>query len=600
MKKYKNRSEVPEKYKWDLTDFFKDDQEYNRAYDKCVKMIDELKNYVGCTKDADKLMQFLTKEIDTIALWENLYVYAYLINDQELGIDKNIERKNKSINLNNMLTSAISFFAPELLKLSKEEYKNLFTKNSKLLEYKDDLDKIYRDKDHILDEDKEVLVSSLVTSMNHFSDMSANMLNKEHNYGKVKLEDNEIVQISTTNFGLLMKNPDVKIRKKVYNSFYKVIDQYGVSSASFLNSYVNMNNTLAKIYNHSSAWDSKIFSLNMPNEAYEKLIESVENNLSALRKYYDLKRKVLKLDKLHVYDLSLELAKSVDEYSIEDAQQMIRDSLKPLGSEYIKCFDKIIDNRYIDYCQYQGKCSGGYSFNTLDRNSRILMSFNGDLDSVSTIAHESGHNVHHQFISKYNPLVYRDVSTLVAEVASLTNECLLSSYLANNGKNNREKLAGIANILGVIVSNLFGAVKEGKMETDMYNHVLNGGSLTKEYLDNLALNANKMYYGKSVVIDKYSKNTWVNRSHYYMKFYLYNYAFCISVASYVAKKILDNDKEMLDNYIKFLSLGSNTWPIDAFKVLGVDLTESKVYEQAIQYFLEMIDKFESIYNSKED
>lgn len=596
MKKYNNRNEVEDKYKWDLSDFYRNDEEFNQDYDKCVNIINHLKDYKGCTKDAKSLEEFIKLQVDAITIWENLYVYSYLVNDQELGISDNIARKNKASKLEGDLINALSFFEPELLKLSKEEYEKLFITNSNLLQYKADLDKTYRNKEHILKEDEEIIVSSLITSMNNFSDMSSNMLSMEHNYGKVKI-GKENITISTNNYRNLTKNENVAIRKKVYNSFYKVIDQYSNSQASFLNSYVSMKNTLAHIYKYKSSWDSKLFSLNMPNEAYVKLRETVENNLSSLQRYYKLKCKVLKLDKLHMYDMNLELAKSKDKYSIEESLELIKDSLKPLGNEYHKCFLKIIDNHLIDYCQYKGKCSGAYSFATLDKDSRILMSFNEDLDSVSTIAHEGGHNVHHQLVKANNIAVYRDISSLVCEVASLTNECLLSSYLAKNGKTKEEKLAGIANILGVINSNLFGAVREGHMEEEMYEYVRLNNSLTKDYLDNLTIKYLKKYYQDSVVLDKYSKDMWVTRSHYYMNFYLYSYAICISVASYVASKILNNDEDMLNKYMKFLKTGSDVWPIDAFKILGIDLTKEDVYKTAIDYYNKMIDEFEKIYNS---
>ena len=183
------------------------------------------------------------------------------------------------------------------------------------------------------------------------------------------------------------------------------------------------------------------------------------------------------------------------------------------------------------------------------------------------------------------------VSSLVAEVASLTNECLLSSYLANNAKTKEEKLKGIENILDVIVSNLFGAVREGKMELDFYDHVSNGNMITKDYMNDLTLKSLEKYYNDSVIRDDYAKLSWVSRSHYYMNYYLFAYAICISIATYVASEILSGNKEMLNKYIKFLSTGSNVDNPDIFKVLGIDVTDKEVYKKAINYFNDMLDKF---------
>ena len=597
MQKYNNRSEVPEKYKWDLTPFFKNEEEYNQTYEKTLKEAEQFKNYVGCTKDAHKLYEFLNLYYEVSAAFEDLYVYAFLKDDEELGQEENVIRKSKAEKLGAILSNNTSFFDPELLSLSKSEYEELFNFNNKLLEYKALLDKNYRNKEHVLSEREEQIINELTTAMNHYDDMSSNLLNNEHNYGKVKI-DGENVVIATTNYRLLTKNKDENIRKKVYNLFNKKLEQYSNSNAYYLNSYVNMNDKLAQIYYFKDSWEQKLFGLNLSDKVFKTLVKTTEEHLDSLHKYFALKRDVLGLEQLRMYDLNLEMVSSTKEYTIEEAQDLVREAIKPLGSEYSDKYEKIIKNHYIDYCQYKGKCSGGYSASSIKQDSRILLSFNGNLDSVSTIAHECGHNVHHQFENENNPYQYRFVSNLVAEVASLTNECLLSSYLVNNGKTKEEKLAGVANILEVITSNLFGAVREGKLEQEMYSLVHKGGAITKEFMDKKTKASLKKYYGPAVKIDKYAKNKWITRSHYYMHFYLYSYAICISVASSVASKILAGDKEMLDNYLKFLKCGSDKWPSEAFAILGVSLEDKNVYEEAIKYFASLIDKFRAIYEGE--
>lgn len=595
MEKYNSRNEVPEDYKWDLTDFFKDEKEYNSEFKIAEKLVNELEKYKGCTKNSEKLYEFITKNLETETLIVNLYVYAALINDQELGKSQSISRLNKIENLYSNLISTISFFEPELLTLDKKEYEKLF-ENKKLEEFKFMLDLIYRDKEHILSENEEKIINELNNAMNNFENMSSEMLNSEHDYGTINIDGKE-EQIRQTNLRRFLKNKDENIRKEVYNKFKKVLNQYSVSSASFLNSYVKSNNTEAKLRHFKSAWDAKLFSYNMKQKAYDALVSSVEDNVNVLQKYYKLIKKQLGLKKLHQYDLDLDITNLDKKYSIEDSIKIIRESLQPLGDEYLKCFDKIIDNHYIDFCEYKGKCSGGYSASTGDHDSRILMSFNEDLTSVSTIIHECGHNIHHQFVKKNNKIQYRDVAIILAEVASLTNECLLSNYLINNGKTKEEKLSGIENLLRTISSNLFGAVREAKMENDFNEYSLNDNTLTNEYLNELTLNSYKKYYGKEVELNEYSGLSWITRTHYYNNYYLYDYAFCISVAIYVSNKILNNEEDMLNKYIKFLSTGSDLWPKDVFKILGIDLEDKKVYEEAIKYFEELINKYEEISKS---
>ena len=591
MQKYNSRQEVPDKYKWDLTGIYKDISEYNNAFNELKSNIDKLSTYVGCTKDSNKLLEFLDKYIDTISLWENIYVYAYLINDQELGNSNSIINKGIAEKLNMDLEGNTSYFAPELLELDEKEYNKLFEDNKDLLKYKFQLDSIYRTKKHVLTSDEERIVSSLVLSMNHFDDISSNLINNEHYYGKVKDSDGKVVEIATNNYRKLMHNKDVNFRKKVYKLFNRKLDEYSSTNASLLNSYVSMNNEVAKIRHYKDSWDSRLFELNLSDKVFKTLVNTTESNLDVLHKYYNLKRRALGLDKLHTYDLNLDMSNNDREYSIEEAQDILRDSLKVLGNDYMSHFNKIFDNKYIDYCQYKGKCSGAYSFSTLDHDSRILMSFNNELDSISTIAHEGGHNVHHQYVKANNDPIYRSPFSIVCEVASLTNECILSDYIYKNGKTINEKKAGLNNIIGVIISNLFGAVREGKLEQDMYKEVFKGNTITKDFMDKKTRNSLKRYYGKEVITDKYIKNGWVTRSHYYMHFYLYSYAICISVASYVASKILNGDKDMLDKYIKFLKTGSDKWPSEAFSVLGIDLEDENVYKEAIKYFDSLLDRF---------
>lgn len=593
MEKYNTRADVPEKYKWDLTDFFENDKMFEKEYKKCVKLIDDLKNYVGCTKDKDKLYEFLNSNTNALALNENLYIYSYLINDQELGNSKSMERKSKTEMLITEYSINTSFFEPELLKLSVEEYNKLFNDNPKLNEYKVLLDRIYRNKEHILSESEEIIVNELENAMNHFDDMSSTMLNTEHNYGSAMLDGNE-EEITPTNYIKFMKNKDRNLRCEVRKKFSEVLNQYGTSSAQFLNSFVQSEVVMSKIRKYKSCFDSTLFSLNMPIEAYDALVTTIENNTESFRKYFRLLKKVKNLDELYQYDLNLSLIDNDKEYSIEDAQNLCLQAVKPLGEEYVKCFKKIIDNKYVDYAQYKGKCSGAYSFAPINKDSRILMSFNYNLESVSTLIHEGGHNVHHQFISKNNPIQYREVPSLVCEVASLTNECLLSSYLADNGKTKEERLSGISNIIDTINSNLFGAVREGHMEQEFYKYAEDGGVITKEYMDNLTIESLKKYYGDEVVLDSYSNVSWMRRSHYYQFFYLYSYAFSISVASYVANEILKGNKDMLDKYLKFLSTGADKWPVDIFKVLDIDISSKEVYEGAIEYYESLLRKYEQI------
>lgn len=598
MQIYNSRSEVPEKYKWDLTEFCKDEEEFEKKYKEADELTDKLPSYQGCTKNPKKLKEFLDLEVKTVKIFEELYAYAHLTNDQELGVSSSSDRFGRVLNLQTKINVNTCFFASELLTLEKDKFTSMFDEIEGLDLYRADLEKIYREKDYILSEEEEKIINDLEGANANYSEMSSTLLNALHDYGKVTLEDGTTETITLTNYGKLMKKSSRENREKIYKSFFKIIDQYSQINASLLSAFVKETNTVAKIHHFKDAWNHKLFELNIPNKVYTTLVETCENNLSSLQRFYKLKAKCLGLDTLHSWDLPLDLVECKKEYSIEDAQELILKAIKPLGEDYSKRFKRIFDERFIDYCQYKGKRSGGYSLSIMDHTSRILMSYNGDLDSISTIAHEGGHNVNHQYICEENPSIYSDTTLLVAEVASLTNECLLSSYLAEHGETKEERLAGIANFLEVFVGNFYSSIRECKMEQDMHDYVNKGGTLSKDYLNELNRKSLEKYENGSIVMDEYRPSRWIMRSHYFTEFYLYCYAICISIATHVAARILDGDEVMLNNYIKFLGCGLDKWPMDIFKVLGVDLENKDVYNSAIKYFESMMDKFESL--SKED
>lgn len=592
MRQYNSRSEVPEKYKWNLDDYFKSEEEFRQYFKKTEEMIPELSHYIGCCLNSDKLYEYLSKSIEIAARIMNLYGYCYLVNDQELGNSDSVERLNKSLSLDSKYEAVNSFFAPELLRLSKEEYTKLF-ENKKLDEFRIYLDQIYCDKEYILSEKEEKVIASISSSLHQFEEISSSLLNSEHNYGRVIIKGRE-EQIATNNYSHLMKNKDVNIRLEVYEKMNRVLSQYGGTCAKLLNGYVSMNNTLAQLHHFSGAWEKKLHSNHLSNHVYTSLVHAAESNLDILHQYYHLKKKALGFDTLHPYDLYLSPTSSDLSYSIEEAKQMVLNAIQLLGDDYYSRFKRIFDERHIDYCQYKGKSNGGYNLSTLDKNSKILMNYKEDLLSVSTIAHEGGHFVNHEYITENNPIQYRDLRVVIAEVASLTNEFLLSNYLLENSKSLSEKLNSLENLLDLFVSNFFGSVREGKMEQEMYDYVSKGSSLTKEFLDGLSYSSLEKYYGDAVELDSYCKNGWIKRSHYYMDFYLYSYAICISVAVVCAKKILSKDRDFVAKYIKFLSTGSDIYPIDVYKILGINLEGEKIYQEAIEYFASLMDKYSDL------
>ena len=594
MKNYSSRKDVPEKYKWDLSFLYKSIEDWNKCFDTTYKEIDKLPLYQGKLNSAQNLYEFLELDSKVSVNIMDLYVYAMVSSDEDLSNGEALTRLSKAADIENKYCVAVSFFEPELLSLSKEDYEKLIS--DKLLEkYKVFLNKIYRYKEHVLSKEEEKIVSSLTNVLQSYSQISSNLLNSCNSYGTVTMPDKTKVELMSTNYRKIMKKLPRKDRKKVYEQYYRVLEQYAPVSAGLLNDYAKTISSLAKLYKYDSAWERKLFAQELSNDCYEALINTAKESKNIVKKFEDLKAKVLGVKELMPWDSPLELYEINKEYTVEDAQSMVRNAVKVLGDDYVSHYDNLVDHRSVDYCQYKNKCSGGYNVSTPSRkDSLILMSFNEDLPSVSTLAHESGHNVHHQYIAENNDLIYRSQSLLVCEVASLTNECLLSNYLINNGSK-EEALAGLSNIIGVIINNFTGAVFEGYMELKFYDHIENGGAITKDYMNDLSLNCLKEFYPIKDLKSPYERTNWTKRSHYYEAFYLFSYAVCISAALYVSGEIIKGNKDMLDKYYKFLKTGSKANIKETYAVLGIDLSDKKVYEYAMNCLDEYIDTFSKLY-----
>ncbi len=593
MIEYKNRAEVPEKYRFDLTDFYKNDQEWELNYQKAKQNIQEIKYFQNQKITAKMVEDYLAKSLNLSSELLDLYVYAYLSHDVDLDNPIYIEMKNKISSLFTKYEEETAFFQPLLLTLDRENFEKLFHENKNLEAYRILLEDVYALKTHILSETEEKLISILTDTFDSYENISSSLINSEHNYGKLKV-DGKVIEIAANNLRFLKQNKDEKIRKSAYQKFNKTIAQYQNTESNLLNQYVKNHVNLARIRNYSSSWAAKLEAIHISNDVFEALKKAAKNHKKSWQNYFKLVKDNIKVKTLHNYDTLLDWGKSDKTYTIEQTEKLITEALSILGQDYQSHLLKVFNNHYIDYCQYKGKVSGGYSFSTYNHDSRIVLSFNGSFDNVLTIAHEAGHNVHHQYISKNNPVHYRDSSSFIAEVASLTNEFLTNAYITKNGKTKEERLQGIEHTLKTFQNNFFDAIMEAEIEQKMYQYVEEGNVITADYLNSLVKNSKKEYLGNVIKSDSYDCLSWVTRSHYYMHFYLYSYALCVSIAAYVSQKILSEEEGFLEKYKTFLKCGSNMYPEEIYKTLGIDLKDDKVFSNAVEFFDNQIEEYKKV------
>ena len=595
--KEKLRNEVDDNYKWDLSVIYKNNNEWEKDYELAKKEIIKINNYKNSfLNSANDFYEFLKYDEKTDRLLNKLYMYSHLNYDSDTTNDVYKKMDNQIIDLFNEYEQLSSFIVPNILKQDYSLFEKFFKENDKLKEYKFFIDEIYRYKSHTLDTDKEEMISILSRGLSGGSDIFSSLTDSDMKFDDITLEDGKKVNFNESNYTVFITSKNRDIRKQAFTLLLEGYSKYKNTFASCYSNYVDSNIALAKIYNYDSAISASLFSDNVSEDIYNNLINTVNNNLDVLYKYYDLKKKVLKLDEFHLYDVYANLVDECDKYySFEEAKKLVLESLSVLGDEYNKVLNKAFDERWIDVYHNKGKTSGAYSSGFYDTNPYVLLNYEGKLNDVSTLAHELGHSMHTYFSCKNNPYEYSSYKIFVAEVASTVNELLLSNYLLNNSNNKNEKLNVINHILELFKGTIFRQTMFAEFEALMHKKREEKEVLTSTYLTENYYKLVKKYFGPNVVCDDLIKHEWSRIPHFYNDFYVYKYATGLSAACYIVEGILSDKEKAKENYFKFLKSGGSMYPIDELKLAGVDMNDKEVVQSAINMFSDFIDEFESIY-----
>ena len=598
-KEEKLRSEIDDKYKWDLTRMYSCEENFNADYNSLIKLIDELKSFKGIiAKDAETLLKYLKLEENANTILTNMYVYAYCKNDEDLSNKESQKRFNKVLDIFSIISEATSFAIPELLKTDYEVIKDYIKENDKLEEYSFDLEEIYRYQPYVLTENEEKLVSNISDLSNKIEENFSIINNTMIDFGYIKDENNNDVKLTVANYTKYIKSYDRNVRRQAFEAKGKAYKKFSNLISNDYETYIKACSMIAKAKKYDSSMDMFLFPDGVTRKAYDTLLEVSKNNLNILHKYFRLKKEILNLDKLEAYDLSVPLVKDYKKiYKPEDAREIIIKALSVYGDEYENEIKKLFDNRHIDFYPNKGKRTGYYE-NESSKDIIILGNYNDDFNSISSIAHELGHALHGYYSKKNNKPHLSEYSILIAEVASLTNEVLLANYVINNADDKKLKLYALDNLISVLSDNFFGTLSLGSIfEKEVHDKVFNGETLGEEDFNRIYENITNEHNGELVNPSKYSKYNWCRISHFYSPFYYYKYSIGTIGACYVSSKILSGDKEFLNKYIDFLKLGGSMMPLDELKTIGLDLNDPKIVNGAIEYINKLIDEFKDIYNS---
>ncbi len=595
----KLRSEIDDKYKWDLTTIYKNDESWEEDFKKAEELLKEIPNYKDSFLDsANNLFNFLKFDEKIDRLISKLYYYAHLNYDSNTLDDKNKKMNDRVLDLSSKYAELTSFFTPSILSLDNNILEKYYSNNPGLLEYKFMFDDILRYKNHTLSEDKEKIIAMLSKSLNNSSKTYQTLIYSDIKFDKIKDENEKEIEFNDNVYSTLIKSKNRKVRRDAFITLYNGYKNYKNVIADLFNGNIETEIALSKIRNYESSVKASLFSENINIEVYNNLVKCINDNMDVIYKFYRVKKKLLGLDEFHIYDTYVELVKDYDKkYSFEEAKDLTLKSLSVLGDDYINVIKRAFDERWIDVYYNKGKYTGAYSSGFYDTNPFILLNYKGTIDDVSTVVHELGHSMHTYYSCKNNKYVYSNYEIFVAEVASTVNEMLLANYMLKNSKNKDEKLSILNHIIDMFKATLYRQTMFAEFEYEMYDKKERNESLTSDYISDCYYKILKKYYGNEVVLDEEIKYEWMRIPHFYYDFYVYKYATGLSAACYIVDGILNNKKNALENYLSFLKTGGSKYPLDALKVAGVDMTDKKVIESAIKMFDKYIDSFELLYNS---
>ena len=598
-KEEKLRCEIEDKYKWDLTKIYKDEKEWQIDFDdvkeKILKVLEYKDSFLSNGK---KLYEYLKYDEVVSRKLEKIYYYAHLNHDADTLNEKYKIMTNKVSDLFTKYNELSSFVVPEILKLDEKKLASFYEDEKKLEDYRFSIENIYRFKNHTLDEEKEKMLSNLSKCLSNPEETYEALTDSDFEYDYITDEKGNKVKFNESNYSLFIKSKDRSVRKKAFEMLHNKYKKYIRTITSTYKGEVETNVVLAKIRNYDSAISASLYSDNVSQDIYNNLIKVVNDNMDVLYKYYDLKKEILSLNRLHMYDTYVEIINKVSKkYTFDEAKEIVMEALSVLGDKYIKNLKKAFDEKWIDIYHSKGKRSGAYSSGNFDVNPYVLLNFEGTLDDVSTLAHELGHSMHTYLSCKNNPYQYSSYEIFVAEVASTVNELLLANYMLKSSKNKEEKLAIINHILDLYKATLYRQTMFAEFEKETHKLREKGEVLTSDLLSNMYYDLVKKYFGPNVLCDDLIRYEWARIPHFYYNFYVYKYATGISAASYIVDGILNNREGALKNYINFLKTGGSMYPLDELKIAGVDLNSKSVVLSAIKTFERYLKEFKDIYNS---
>ena len=588
----KERSEIQQQYKWDLTSLFESDEKWEEKLASLKGQQQVALSYQGKLDNAQTIYQYLKWDYSITSDLSDLFCYASLRHSEDTRDSSATSMYSRIYSLYVEISSASAFARPEILSLDDDKLKAII-EDDQLKDYRFMLEDLYREKKHTLSAKEEIVISSFGESFAAASEISESLRDSDLTFDDIVDNEGKKYPLSESSYIHYQMSDDRTLRKSAFESYYKTYKQHIHTFASAYRAQVKTAVTEARLRGYGSSREMSLSKNNIPLSVYDNLIESVHRHLNLMYRYLAIRKKLLSVDELHYYDVYAPLSKgSNKQYTYKQAQQMVLEAVSPLGQEYQKKVQQAFDEKWVDVYPNVGKSNGAYSSGTYHSNPYIMMNFNGSLDSVSTLAHEMGHSLHTYLTNSHQPVQYSDYSLFVAEVASTVNENLLIDQLLQNCNDPRERLALLNEYLEGFKGTVYRQTMFAEFEMKAHQMAQQGQSLDCDSLSEVYENLIKLYFGDELVIDPEVKYEWARIPHFFNPFYVYVYATGYTSAVAIKEGILKQGQSAVDRYLEFLSMGSSDYPLNELKHAGVDLTNSESIDRAFEKLEEILDDAE--------
>lgn len=587
MEKIKSRNEIDKKYKWNTEDVYKDWNEWQKDVEKMKELMKEIPQYEDKIENSrEDFVKLIKLEESLSRILEKVYLYPYMLKDLD-STDQLVSQKLQEIEfLYAQFSVATSWISPKILEIPKETLEKWIDENDEIKDHKFNLMELYRLKAHVLDKDKEKLLSHFSQYMGAVNDIYDELSTSDIKWNEITLSTGEKVLVTNGMYSKILDgNKNQDDRRKAFEALYSSYDINKNTYSAIYKGILQRDAAGTKAKNYNSTVEKALEPNNIPVKVYENLINSAKENSGPLKKYVEFRKKQLGLDSYHYYDNQIKLVDYTREFSYEEAKEIVLKSVEPLGEDYTKNLKKAVGEGWLDVYETPNKRSGAYSLNIYDVHPYMLLNYNRTMDAVFTLAHELGHTLHSMYSTKYQPYATNDYTIFVAEVASTFNERLLLDYMLKNTTDHKEKIALIEEAIGNIMGTYYIQALFAAYEYEAHKLTEEGNPITPDVLSEIMTKLFAEYFGDSLVMDELQKIIWARIPHFFNSpYYVYQYATSFAASSRLYEKVTNEKyspeerEEARKKYIELLKSGGNNYPIEQLKLAGVNLEEKENFE----------------------